>query len=82
MIFPNTIKIGATDHQCLLSNEKAHVNYINCAFQDSEWSETAKSNFITLMDEHPKLCYKVKEIFGDYYYEKMSKEETISKAFY
>lgn len=29
----------------------------------------------------PKLTYKVKEIGGDYYYEKMSKEETMKKAF-
>lgn len=29
----------------------------------------------------PKLRYKVKEIAGDYYYEEMSVEETIEKAF-
>ena len=29
----------------------------------------------------PKLRYKVKEICGDYYYEKMSVEETMQKAF-
>jgi hypothetical protein len=29
----------------------------------------------------PKLTYKIKEIGGDYYYEKMSKEETLKKAF-
>jgi hypothetical protein len=37
---------------------------------------------MTMMDQHPKLCYKVKEIAGDYYFEKMSKEETMQKAFY
>lgn len=29
----------------------------------------------------PKLMYKVKIIAGDYYYEKMSEEVTIGKAF-
>lgn len=29
----------------------------------------------------PKLTYKVKEICGDYYYEQMSVEETMAKAF-
>jgi len=29
----------------------------------------------------PKMRYKVKEIAGDYYYEEMSHEETVKKAF-
>jgi len=29
----------------------------------------------------PKFRYKLKEIMGDYYYEEMSVEETISKVF-
>ena len=29
----------------------------------------------------PKLKYKIKEICGDFYYEEMSEEETIKKAF-
>jgi hypothetical protein len=29
----------------------------------------------------PKLKYKIKEICGDFYYEEMSEEETVKKAF-
>ena len=29
----------------------------------------------------PKMRYKIKSICGDYYYEMMSKEETMKKAF-
>lgn len=29
----------------------------------------------------PKFRYKIKEIAGDYYYEEMSHEETVKKAF-
>ena len=29
MLVPNTIKMGAMDHQCFLSSTKAHVNYMN-----------------------------------------------------
>ena len=31
MIIPNTIKMSPMDHQCFLSNTKAHVNYYNCS---------------------------------------------------
>lgn len=49
--------------------------------QDKPCEEAAKKNFGKLFEIIPKLTYKVKEIGGDYYYEKMSREETMEKAF-
>ena len=81
LIVPNTIRIGAMDHQCFLSSTKAHVNYMNFALQDKPCEEAALKNFEKLFEKMPKLTYKVKEICGDYYYEKMTYEETMAKAF-
>jgi NRPS condensation-like uncharacterized protein len=36
--------------------------------------------FKKAVSDFPKMRYKVKEIFGDYYYEEMSVEETIQKV--
>lgn len=69
------------DQMCFLSNTKAHVNYINISLYDNETEEAAVRNFKKLFELMPKFQYKVKEIAGDYYYEKMSVEETFAKAF-
>ena len=37
--------------------------------------------FRKAIQDFPKMRYKVKEIFGDYYYEEMSVEETMQKVF-
>ena len=50
--------------------------------QDKECQEAAFEKFESVLDRLPKLTYKVKEICGDYYYEKMTKQETLQKAFY
>jgi hypothetical protein len=49
--------------------------------QDKPCEEAALRNFSKLFDIMPKLTYKIKEIGGDYYYEQMSREETMAKAF-
>ena len=66
---------------CFLSNTKAHVNYINISTYDNETEEAAVRNFTKLFKLMPKFQYKIKEIAGDYYYEMMSVEETLAKAF-
>ena len=42
--------------------------------------EAVELCFKKAIKEFPKMRYKVKEIFGDYYYEEMTVEETISKV--
>ena len=69
------------DHQCFLSSTKAHVNYMNMCIQSKPCEEAAYRNFKKLFKIMPKLTFKVKEIAGDYYYEKMRVEETMKKAF-
>ena len=54
---------------------------MNMQLQDKPCEKAAHKNFGKLFDIIPKLTYKVKEIGGDYYYEKMSREETMAKAF-
>ena len=39
--------------------------------------KAAKDKWSAALETYPKMRYKVKEICGDYYYEMMSKEETI-----
>lgn len=80
MIVPNTIKMSPMDHQCFLSNTKAHVNYYNCSLQDFPCKASAHSAFTDAAKRYPKMRYKIKEIFGDYYYEEMSIEETVRKG--
>jgi hypothetical protein len=80
LILPNTIKMPAMDQQCFLSSTKAHVNYMNVSVQDKSTKQAAFDKWSSCIDTYPKMSYKVKEICGDYYYEKMSKEETIKKA--
>lgn len=80
MVVPNTIRMPAMDHQCFLSNTKAHVNYANVSYNDAAWDEEIPKKFIKVIEMFPKMRYKIKIIFGDYYYEEMSKEETIQKA--
>lgn len=42
--------------------------------------EAIELSFKKAVSDFPKMRYKVKEIFGDYYYEEMSVEETIQKV--
>lgn len=46
-----------------------------------ECEDAARLRFPELFRVQPKMRYKIKEIMGDYYYEMMSVEETISKVF-
>ncbi len=57
------------------------MNYMNMQLQDKPCELACTKNFSRLFEMMPKLTYKVKEIAGDYYYEKMSSKETIEKAF-
>ena len=45
LVVPNTVKMGAMDHQCFLSSTKAHVNYMNMQLQDKPCEEAAHRNF-------------------------------------
>lgn len=54
---------------------------MNNCIHDFPSKEAALDKFKKNIDMFPKLRYKVKIIFGDYYYTEMSKEETIEKAF-
>lgn len=44
-------------------------------------AEAAVYRFSKLIHMFPKFQYKIRMIAGDYYYERMSVEETISKVF-
>lgn len=81
LIIPNTIKMPPLDQQCFLSSTKAHVNYMNVTVQDKPTTKCAEAKWAEMLDLYPKMRYKVKEICGDYYYEMMSKEETLKKAY-
>jgi len=50
--------------------------------QDEECQDTCFERFTAAIKMYPKLRYKIKEIYGDYYYEMMTVEETMQKAFY
>ena len=81
LFYPNTIKMGAMDHQCYLGNPQANVNYMNASMYDhKDIFKISQDKWTDMCYKHPKLCYKVKEIYGDYYYERMSVEETVKKA--
>jgi len=54
---------------------------MNCSMYLADSEDALFGNFAKNFDLFPKLRYKVKEIAGDYYYEMMSKEETIEKLF-
>ena len=74
-------KMDPMDASCFLDSKESHVNYVNCSLQDIECAEAAFYKFQKVMEKQPKLKYKIKEIAGDYYYEEMSHEEAVKKAF-
>ena len=53
---------------------------MNCSMYDKGDIEAIELCFKKAVSDFPKMRYKVKEIFGDYYYEEMSVEETIQKV--
>ena len=69
------------DASTYLDTKESHVNYVNCSLQDLEFADAAFIKFQKLFKSLPKMKFKVKEICGDYYYEEMSHEETVKKAF-
>lgn len=75
------VKMDPMDASTFISSKESFTNYINCSLQDVECADAAFYKFQKLFDLMPKFQYKVKEIGGDYYYEKMSREETVKKAF-
>ena len=55
---------------------------MNCACYDTKLDYNIPvEKFIEAFKIMPKLKYKIKEICGDLYYEEMSVEETLEKAF-
>lgn len=76
LIVPNTIRMPPMDHQCFLSNSKAHCNYANSGlYNRGDIKPAVYRNFSKVYKLLPKMRYKVKEICGDYYYEEMSLDE-------
>lgn len=54
---------------------------MNCMCYETKFNpEITKLNIMKAVKNMPKLTYKIVEIAGDYYYQKMSIEETFSKA--
>ena len=80
-LVPGTIAMPPMDNQCFCGSKGVFVNYMNCNMYDSENMDILVDRFKEVMTFIPKLRYKIKEIAGDYYYEEMSIEETISKIF-
>lgn len=69
------------DHQCFISSPGVVVNYMNCTKFD-DWNEDILLKaFEDIFSYMPKFRYKIKEVAGDYYYEKMSIEELMNKIF-
>ena len=54
---------------------------MNVSVQDKPTVAAAEAKWAEFCEKQPKMRYKIKEIFGDYYYEVMSVEETVKKAF-
>lgn len=79
-VVPNTIVMPAMDQQTYVSNPKQLVNYMNCSMYDKPDIETIELTFKNAISKYPKMRYKVKEIFGDYYYEEMSVKEAVEKV--
>ena len=79
-VVPNTIVMPSMDQQTYVSNQTQLVNYMNCSMYDKGDIEAIELCFKKAVSDFPKMRYKVKEIFGDYYYEEMSVEETIQKV--
>ena len=69
------------DNQCFLAESNSQVNYMNCSMQDRPCIEAAKIVFRRVVEKYPKLRYKLTRIAGDLYYEEMTVEETLQKAF-
>lgn len=76
-VVPNTVVMPAMDQQTYVSNPNQLVNYMNCSMYDKEDVQAIELCFKKAISNFPKMRYKVKEIFGDYYYEEMSVAETI-----
>lgn len=81
-VIPNTIVMPPMDHQCFISSPNVIVNYMNCTKFDDWNEETLYEAFKELFTYQPKFRYKIKEVMGDYYYEKMPIEELMSKFFW
>jgi hypothetical protein len=70
------------DQATFLGGSKSIVNIMNCTCYDTPLDPNIPiDKFIKAFKIMPKLKYKIKEICGDFYYEEMSEEETIKKAF-
>jgi hypothetical protein len=55
---------------------------MNCTCYDTPLDPIIPmEKFVQAFKLMPKLKYKIKEICGDFYYEEMSEEETVRKAF-
>ena len=64
-----------------MSSPGTFVNFMCYSMYDDDNEEVLTENFKEMFGFMDKFRYKIKELAGDYYYEKMSREETIKKAF-
>ena len=71
------------DQACQLSGKKSIVNFMNVMmFDEFLDEEITLLNMRKIFKQDPKFFYKLVNIGGDYYYEKMSEEEMLKRAFF
>ena len=82
--FFGLIVMEPMDAGTFVSTHKANVNYMSVTGFDghSMTKEKSRSCYLGCLQRNPKFCYRVVSLFGDYYYEQMSIEETLEKAWF
>ena len=77
------IAMGAMDRGTFTSSKRANVNFMSVTGWDGDCfddPERVKQYFKFYLDSYENFNYKIVSIFGDYYYEKISKEEAMEKG--
>ena len=72
------------DAGTFLSTHKANINYMSVTGFDGHTvtKEKSRNTYHELLKRDKKFCYKVVSLFGDLYYEEMSVEEALNKAYF
>ena len=71
------------DALILSSSKYTKVNYVGVTGCDplAYRQEETRAWCLSMVKQHPKLRYKIVPFCGDYYYQEMSVEETMAKAY-
>lgn len=76
------VPMSIMDQGCQLSGKKSIVNFMNVMVFDRELDrEVVLFSMRKIFKQDPKFFYKLVNIGGDYFYESMTEEETLKKAF-